>query len=96
MGACAYCVKRTDRFALRSEARIETRGTSPFDHRYGIASLFGAKRGLKLVELRKFGLAAVIASLFGAKRGLKLIECFDGGALFRIASLFGAKRGLKP
>ena len=41
-----------DRFALRSEARIETRRSTPARRNESIASLSGAKRGLKRVAIR--------------------------------------------
>ena len=84
-----------DRFALRSEARIETRARGRDQGQRKIASLFGAKRGLKRAAGGASTACSSIASLFGAKRGLKPPAATSIAAGSHIASLFGAKRGLK-
>ncbi len=60
-----------------------------------IASLFGARRGLKHPSGARHTARRIIASLFGARRGLKLMGSVLAGGGFGIASLFGARRGLK-
>ncbi len=60
-----------DRLALRSEARIETFKTLFRTALPTIASLFGARRGLKRHHRRPRVDEVAIASLFGARRGLK-------------------------